>query len=159
MSVELYLIKPDAEGRVVFPFWDGEVEQPGIEYVCLDSLKWATYHDPDERLYACGLGLRETPIPAAELVAGATLGLQQLMHGLLALHPDFAQWLPADLEDPAQYDAVWDAFLDEATWLGATAAVRTTARLKAQGPWSGFKMLFERIRDGGQRGFVGCWSY
>lgn len=159
MSVELYLIKPDAEGRVVFPFWEGEVEQPGVDYVCIDSLKWATYHDPDSRLYECGLGLREEPIPAAELVAGAALGLQQLVRDLLALHPDFAQWTPTELEDPVKYDQVWDSFLDEAEWLGATTEIRTAARLKAQGEWLGFKLLFERIRDGGNKGYVGCWSY
>jgi hypothetical protein len=74
-------------------------------------------------------------------VAGATLGLQQLMRDLLALHPDFAQWTPEELADPVKYDPIWNAFLDEAEWLGATA----------QGAWLGFKLLFERIRAGGQR--------
>lgn len=160
MSVELYLVKPNPAGEVVFPFWDADGnDAPGVEYICIDSLKWATYRDPDTRFLECGLGMRDWPIPAAELVTGAELGLLQLMQSLMALHPDFGRWTPAELADRTTYEYAWTAFEDGAAWLGGTDEIRKVASAHAIGTWGGFKYLFERIREGGQKGYWGCWSY
>jgi hypothetical protein len=159
VSVELYLVRPTADGRVIFPFWDEDGDpQPGVDAECISSLKWATWSDPEHRLGEAGIGPRFDPIPPDELVAGARLGLEALLDELGAMHPDFGALANQARGDT---DAVleWlDLFIQGEVWTGDGEACRR-AYDHATGPVSGFVHLFERILKGGLQGRYGCWSF
>jgi hypothetical protein len=159
MSVELWLVRPTVEGRVIFPFWDEDGKaQPGVDAECIPSLKWATWYDPSHRLGEAGIGPRFDPIPPDELIAGARLGLEALLDEFGAMHPDFGA-----LANEARGDT--DAVLG---WLGlflrgealtGDGEACQRAYDHAMGSVSGFVHLFERILKGGLQGRYGCWSF
>ena len=159
MGIELYLVRPDATGRVIFPFWtrDGD-DLPGIDARCIDSLKWATWHDPAQRLQAAGIGPRPDPIPPDQLVAGAGRGLRALLDELVPIHADFAALAAGAGNDPDAVRALlWQFASGEISVADDTARQRVKAH--AAGTFEGFVDLYQRILTGGREGRFGCWSY
>ena len=149
MGIELYLVRPDADGRVIFP---------GIDARCIGSLKWAAWNDPAQRLRAAGIGPREDPIPPDALVAGAGRGLRALLDEIVPIHPDFAA-LAADAgDDPDSVRELLWRFVGGDIVVGDDDAHRRV-RAHAAGPFEGFVDLYQRILAGGREGRYGCWSY
>lgn len=155
MGVELYFVKPDARGRIVFPFWDEQGNDvAGIEHECISSLKWAM---GDPRLGSYGL-ISADAIEPARLVRGAGQALKGLLAELAILHPDFQALADLAGDDPGQIRELLYAFEAEQDWVGGDAAARARAFAAARAS-SPVHELLRRILKAGQQGFFGCWSY
>jgi hypothetical protein len=159
MGVELYLIKPLADGRVIYPIWDEDGNYiPGVDSWCIASLKWATWQDPEGRLASLAIGLRDEPIPPEELLAGLTLGFESLLDEIGQIHHDFraiADAVRGDLEGQRGWLTL---FVREEVPGGDEAAQQAAARL-VRGPFGSFCGLYEKILEGAREGRHACWSF
>jgi hypothetical protein len=157
VGVELYFVRPDAAGRVVFPFWDERGEPLGdVEHRMISSLKWACGKDC---LIDADIGLCDFPIPPAQLVEGAARGLRILLGELAAMHPDFRKLADEAGDDVAAIDGLLYAFEERHDWLGGDAEARERAFTHAMGESASLHWLLLEIRKAGQDGFHGCWSF
>lgn len=157
MGVELYFVKPDAAGRVVFPFWDADGEPTvDVEHRVIASLKWARGKDC---LIDADIGLSSDPIPPQQLVDGAAKGLRILLAELAAMHPDFRKLADEAGDDVAAIDALLYAFEERHDWLGGDAEARERAFTHAMGESASLHWLLLEIHKAGQQGFYGCWSF
>lgn len=156
MSVELYLVKPDATGRIVFPFWDerGEPLVP-VEHRVIASLKWAAR---SPCISETGLGLQDDPIPPEQLVEGAEHAMRLLLDEVADLHPDFRR-LADEAGDFQARGELLSAFETEQEWVGGDDASRTRAFAQARAASSSLRWILGEIRKAGQQGFYGCWSF
>ena len=155
MSVELYFVRPDADGRVPFPCWDTE----GVacaDYYVVQSLKWAMgapcFHDAD-------FGPWDQPIAPTKLASGARTALRALMAEIAVLHDD----LRARVEDAGDdLDAV-NALVCECqngtVWAGGDAGVRQQVENLTREQFAGLYALLLDMLRAAQDGYYGCWSF
>jgi hypothetical protein len=154
MSIEVYLIQPEPDGSVRYPFWDENGDLPDApEHLCLASLKHCA-----PLLYGYAFGPCGDPIAPQQIVLGIDQLLDDKRRELEALHPGFVILFEQSRGDRVGTLDVLEAVANGEDWVGDTDATKHAERF-CNGSWWTVWHLCREMSRAAERGWYACWSY